>query len=319
MAKTPTLKDYAQEYATLWDTMEIVRDAKVIESTAAKIIKFRAQYEEVEAVTNVPWYVVGIMDMREGGGGCCTHLHNGDSLKKPTVSVPAKRPKGNGPFTWQESACDALRLKGYDKIDAWTVEQMAFAFERYNGFGYRKKDINIPSPYLWGGTNHQTKGKYIADHVFSKTVLDPQIGCMPLLRHIAEKCDIELASQFGATAGASESSPASNRKAEAKPVGTVVAENAGAILKTVTGVAAVGGAAVSQTAPAPESKKPAPTAKEIIAKGQDVKAITEQARDLSVFGRDFVKVVTGDWMIGGLLALGVLVFAFPKIREKLSA
>ena len=81
-----------------------------------------------------------------------------------------------------------------------------------------------------------------------------------------------------------------------------------------------GTAAVNQAStPAPESKKPAPTAKEIIAKGQDVKAITEQARDLSMFGRDFVKVITGDWVIGGLLALGVLVFAFPKIREKLSA
>ena len=304
-------KTYAQEYATLWDTMEIVRDASIIEKTASKIIEFRANYEAVEAATNVPWYVVGIMDMREGGGGCCTHLHNGDSLKKQTVNVPAKRPRGNGPFTWQESACDALRMKGFDKIDAWTIETMAFVFERYNGFGYRSKSINIPSPYLWGGTNHQAPGKYVADHTFSKTVVDPQIGCMPLLKTIAAACEIDLVSQYGATMDPSEPSSASNRKAEKKPIATIVKENKELI--AVGATVAGGGTAATQ-----KSEPPKPSAKAAIAKGQEVKTIAEQAKDLGTFGAGFAKWATGEGLVicAGLAAVVAVVVAFPKLREK---
>ena len=201
----------AREYATLWDGMEITRDLAVMEKTVARIIAFRATYEEVERATNVPWYIIGIMDMREGGGGACKHLHNGDSLSRPTRQVPANRPAGTGPFTFVQSACDALKLKNLDKITEWTVERMAYEFERYNGFGYRLYR-KIVSPYLWGGTNHQQRGKYVADGVFSAAVMDPQHGCMPLLKLIADRCEIEIPSQFGAKPGP-ETTPASNSSA----------------------------------------------------------------------------------------------------------
>lgn len=201
----------AREYATLWDTMEITRDQSVMAKTVDRIIAFRAAYEEVEKATGVPWYVVGIMDMREGGGGACRHLHNGDSLKRPTVQVPAHRPPGQGPFTFFQSACDALKIKNLDKITEWNVERMAYEFERYNGFGYRQYR-KIVSPYLWGGTNHQQRGKYVADGKYSTAVMDPQHGCMPLLYLIAKECSILIPSQFRAKPGP-ESTPASNAKA----------------------------------------------------------------------------------------------------------
>lgn len=232
MKKAPKFETISREYASLWDSMEIMRDETVMHKTVERIVACRAAYEEVEKLTGVPWYVVGIMDMREGGGGARKHLHNGDSLKRPTVQVPANRPPGPGPFTFCQSACDALQIKGLDKLKDWSVERMAYEFERYNGFGYRQyRDMR--SPYLWGGTNHQDKGKYIADGKFSKAVMDPQHGCMPLLKIIAETAAIELRSMYGATPDPTQPSPASNSKAEEpskfpnEKTGTIVATTGG--------------------------------------------------------------------------------------------
>lgn len=211
--RPPRFETVSREYATLWDSMEITRDHSVMERTVDRIISCRAAYEEVERLTGVPWYVVGIMDMREGGGGARKHLHNGDSLKRPTVQVPANRPPGRGPFTFCQSACDALQIKGLDKLKDWNVERMAYEFERYNGFGYRLYR-GIRSPYLWGGTCHQERGKYIADGKYSSAVMDSQHGCMPLLKLIADKCDITIKSMYGATPDPTMPSPASNAKAE---------------------------------------------------------------------------------------------------------
>tara|TARA_R110000868_G_scaffold340674_1_gene601357 strand:- start:3381 stop:4247 length:867 start_codon:yes stop_codon:yes gene_type:complete len=214
MTKTaPKFETISREYASLWDSMEITRDESVMHRTVERIVSCRAAYEEVERLTGVPWFVVGIMDMREGGGGARKHLHNGDSLKRPTVQVPAKRPPGPGPFTFCQSACDALQIKGLDKLKDWSVERMAYEFERFNGFGYRQYR-GIRSPYLWGGTNHQEKGKYIADGKYSEAVMDSQHGCMPLLKIIAETCGVSLKSMYGATPDPTLPSPASNSKAE---------------------------------------------------------------------------------------------------------
>ena len=320
------LKTLSPEYATLWDTMEIVRDAAVIEKTVQKIIAFKSKYAAIEAATNVPWYVIGIMDMREGGGGCCTHLHNGDSLKKRTVNEPKNRPTTSaGPFTWQESAIDALQLKRYDKITAWTVEQMAWCFERYNGFGYRAKDKDIPSPYLWGGTNHQAPGKYIADHVFSKTVLDPQIGCMPLLKRIAELEEIELVSAQGATSDPTESSPASNRKAEKKPVikqiSDAVKDNKEVVTTVVVGTGAAGAKVAKDAATTPDAPQAKPAITERTAKAiEDAKRVQGQVNegiDMAKWAGGFFSFKTGVpiGFVGiGLGALLVGAVAYKKMR-----
>src|SRR6185295_802829 len=76
----------------------------------------------------------------------------------------------------------ALSYEGLDKVaraGSWSVEQACFVLERYNGFGYRNRGLR--SPYLWGGTNLQQPGKYVADGRFDATVIDRQPGCMPLL------------------------------------------------------------------------------------------------------------------------------------------
>jgi len=203
----------AREYATLWDNMEVTRLHKSIERTADRIIENRARYEVIEASTGVPWFVVGIIHSLETGLRFDRHLHNGDPLTARTKLVPAGRPLGQAPFTFEQSCQDALCMKAYDKIAAWPVERIAWALENYNGWGYRRYR-KILSPYLWSGSNHYLAGKYVADGKWSATAVSSQSGGMPLIKTIAAKCDdVKIVSMFAATPDSEEPSPASNASA----------------------------------------------------------------------------------------------------------
>lgn len=204
----------SREYATLWDSMEIVRLEASIRKTAERIVAARDRYEAVQAITNVPWFVVGIIHAMETGLRFDRHLHNGDPLTKRTRLVPAGRPLGNGPFTFEQSCQDALCMKAYDKLPDWTIERICWALENYNGWGYRRYHKDTLSPYLWSGSNHYSRGKYVADGKWSKTAVSSQSGAMPLLKVISELChDVPLVSMYGATPEPNELSPASNADA----------------------------------------------------------------------------------------------------------
>jgi lysozyme family protein len=183
-----TFEALASEYADLWDTMEIRAERMpAITATARAILKERARYAQIERLTNVPWFVVGIIHAMEAGLRFDRHLHNGDSLAARTWQVPKGRPlTGRAPFTWEESAADALLMKGFDKVPAWTVPRIAYELERYNGWGYRRFHAETLSPYLWSGTRHYTRGKYVADSRWSATAVSAQSGAMALLKRLAE-------------------------------------------------------------------------------------------------------------------------------------
>ena len=146
----------------------------------------KGRYQKVGKALGVPWYVVAIIHSLEASGDFSRHLHNGDPLTARTVHVPAGRPAaGKPPFTWEQSAIDALRLRGLDRWKDWSVPGTLFQLEGYNGFGYRDHHPNVPSPYLWSFTNHYTKGKYVADGRFSATAISQQCGAAPLLKALA--------------------------------------------------------------------------------------------------------------------------------------
>ena len=90
------------------------------------------------------------------------HLHNGDPLTARTVRAP-KGQAGSGapPFTWWESAVDALRGRDLDALSDWPVGAPLDRLERYNGLGYRRR--GLASPDLWSFSGHNQKGKYAAD------------------------------------------------------------------------------------------------------------------------------------------------------------
>ena len=184
-----TYRPRQEVYSMLWDRMAIHRDKlPVIEDRAKDIAANKDKYALVELVTKVPWYFVGIVHSLEANLSFARHLHNGDPLTAQTVNVPAGRPPYHeGPFSWDESACDALEIKKLHQVSSWTIERIAFELERYNGFGYVSKPIY--SPYLWCYTNNYSKGKFVSDGVYNPDAISKQCGGMPLLRVLMAFCD----------------------------------------------------------------------------------------------------------------------------------
>jgi lysozyme family protein len=182
----PTFDALRGEYAALWrDMIPDPQRAPAILARARRMLLGLGEYRGVEAATGVPAAVVAVIHEREAACRFDRHLHNGDPLNARTVHVPAGRPaRGAPPFSWSDSAIDALRYQGLDRVppDQWSVARAAFALEVYNGFGYRNRRLR--SPYLWGATNLQQPGKYVRDGVFDPTVTDTQIGAMPLLQKL---------------------------------------------------------------------------------------------------------------------------------------
>ena len=140
-------------------------------------------YELVQQQIKVPWVFVGIIHGMECGFNFTAHLHNGDKLTARTVQVPKGRPiSGQPPFTWLESALDALRLKKLDQVTDWSVPHMLYLLEGYNGFGYRTR--GLPTPYLWSFSNIYTKGKFVADGRYDPEAVSKQCGAALMIKAV---------------------------------------------------------------------------------------------------------------------------------------
>jgi len=169
--------DYANQFKIMVINPDKTDDVDLI---ITKIRKNEDKYKEVEKLTTVPWHVVAVIHYRESSLSFAGHLHNGDPLTAKTVHVPAGRPLlGKPPFTWVESAVDAMKIKSYHTCSDWSIENTLNLIERYNGLGYKKK--GLPSPYLWSWSNNYKAGKYVADGRFDPDVVDKQCGAAVLL------------------------------------------------------------------------------------------------------------------------------------------
>ncbi len=181
----PTFDERKDAYAHAWHDLVIDADrAGAFDAAARKVIAGRSHYDIITSRTGVPWAVIGLAHLRESDCNFSAHLHNGDSLSAKTRHVPAGRPPGDPPYSFEASACDALHIDGLDKYTWDSVERIAFALETFNGWGYYKH--GLPSAYLWAGTNQYRGGKYVADNVFDRNARDRQLGTMGVLKRIAE-------------------------------------------------------------------------------------------------------------------------------------
>lgn len=192
-----TFAQSAAGYRNLWSRMTIksnwVGNADYV---AKQILKNRERYKAIEAETGVPWFMVGAIHSLECGLRFDRHLHNGDSLKRRTYRVPAGRPRsGSPPFTFEESAIDALTMAPHSlhKVREWPIERIAYELERYNGWGYTGKGVN--SPYLWSGSNLYSRGKYVADGKWSSSAVSQQTGALVIIKRLAE-VDAEVATRI---------------------------------------------------------------------------------------------------------------------------
>jgi len=171
-------------YADQWNRM-VIKPARYaeLEQDARRIIAHKDRYLKIQEATGVPWYLVGLIHLREADGDFSAYLGNGDPLSHPTRHVP----KNRGPFpSFEAGAIDALKLDKLSDVHDWRLEKMLYYSELFNGTGYDMR--GLPAPYVWGGTNIQRPGKYVKDGPggWRANVWDTQPGVAPVLQIISK-------------------------------------------------------------------------------------------------------------------------------------
>jgi lysozyme family protein len=176
--------DIWPKYAGYWDKMVINPPIQEFTTGAQFAVDHKDTYQALESKTGVPWAMLACIHRRESNADFSTYLGNGQLLSRITTLVP----KGRGPFTGPDAfingGVDAIDAEGWGTITDWRLEKQLYYMMLFNGPGYELR--GLPSPYIWGHTNIQRPGKYVADGVFNSSVMDTQPGCAPLLQTIAK-------------------------------------------------------------------------------------------------------------------------------------
>lgn len=139
-------------------------------------------YRAIELDTTVPWWVIAVIHERESGQDWNANIAQGDPWNRVSWHVP----KGRGPFhSFHDAAVDALTKCApfAAKWKNWTAGGSLTLLELYNGLGYENYHHEA-SPYIWGATNQEQWGKYIADGVWSHVVWDTQLGAAAMLKQM---------------------------------------------------------------------------------------------------------------------------------------
>jgi lysozyme family protein len=238
----PTFEDLRAEYITLWESaVPRVDKAKDVDATAKKILANRGRYEYIASKSGVPWYLVGAIHAMESSCNFDTHLHCGDPLTARTRNVPKGHPRtGKPPFTWEFSALDALRLKNLQLVTDWSIPRICFELERYNGWGYRQYHPGTLSPYLWSGTSHYTKGKYVSDGKWSPSAVSGQSGAIAILMRLAKLDKSITFTHFDTTPGEEKPSKVAVVKDKVKEAAKRAGEAAGNSARSFDGLVKIG-------------------------------------------------------------------------------
>ena len=156
--------------------------------SANKIEKNGPRYVKVQDNVGVPWHIISVLHNMEASLRFDKHIQNGNPLTKRTYWVPKGRPKtGKPPFTWEYSAADALRYDKLHLVKDWSVHHMLYTIERYNGTGYLRYHKDVPTPYLWSGSQHYVRGKYVSDGKWSSTAVSKQVGAAVILKELVNR------------------------------------------------------------------------------------------------------------------------------------
>jgi len=186
--------DTRLDVLALWNACLVRPECvNIVDEMAAKIMGFKTQYyDPAAAQSGLPWYMIGVIDMREEDFDHGCYLGNGDPLDRVTVDVP----RGRGPFaSWAAGAADALTMDGFN-VSAnghWDIVTVLKKLEQYNGIGYAKR--GLPSPYVWALTNQQVAGKYVSDGQWSSSTWDTQPGCAAVLLTLKTNYAVDLQEQ----------------------------------------------------------------------------------------------------------------------------
>jgi lysozyme family protein len=170
-AKTTSWEALEPDYEKMLDTVEIRDEWKGrVTQAANRLISNSDRYLTVQTATGVDWELIAAIHEREAGGSFNLDLREGGRIRAAT---------------WEADAINALLEQGVVQLfadnpkDNVKEEFAVWIAERWNGFGYRWNGYG-PSPYLWSGTNHYTIGKYSSDGHYDPSLVDKQIGFVPL-------------------------------------------------------------------------------------------------------------------------------------------
>jgi lysozyme family protein len=179
--------------AALWQKANILpARAEEVHRVAARLTDSAAKerYQLISKSTNVPWWVIAVIHERESDQDFDTQLAQGDPLDAPSKHVP----RGRGPFFDHESdppGQDAFYRAALDALENcppypakwkdWTVGGTLTLLELYNGTGYDDYH-HENTPYDWGATDQEQKGKYTGDGQFNPSAWDTQVGCAAMLK-----------------------------------------------------------------------------------------------------------------------------------------
>lgn len=158
----------------------------VVDRKVGTIIANKYRYVEVAhrfVNPGLKWWLVALIHEMECSQNFNCYLGNGQPLNKKTTIVPV----GRGPFeSFADGAVDALTLQGADRITDWSIDNVLYFLEGYNGYGYTKYH-NINSPYLWSGSNHYSCGKYVSDGKYDPSAVSHQIGIALLMKRLLSR------------------------------------------------------------------------------------------------------------------------------------
>lgn len=104
-------QEYKAGYETNWQNMQIrPGSAGQAKQQAARLLKNKGIYQQIEAITHVPYYFIGLCHDRESNFDLNTYLGNGQALDRVTTIVPKGRGPFLGPNAFVDGAVDALRI-----------------------------------------------------------------------------------------------------------------------------------------------------------------------------------------------------------------
>lgn len=195
---TPTYSALAPEYREQFACCAAQPGSRG-EPEAALLLTHRERYQAFAATfpNQIPWFAIALIHLMEADANFGCHLHNGDPLSRRTVHEPAGRPPGQPPFTWEESARDALTQARWHLVPTaqWAeAAGLLYQLEAYNGWGPRLYH-HARTAYLWAGSNLEQPGKYVADGLWNPTATSRQTGAAVVLKHLVASRAVTFQSQ----------------------------------------------------------------------------------------------------------------------------
>lgn len=175
--------ELSADYNSRWRAM-IVRPDRLaqVDSIARRMASRRDRYERVTGPFGVPWWWLAAVHELEHSGRFTTSMVITDP-----IDVPPGQPVPSATIDdaqWDDTARALLRARGLASWQDWSVAGACYQWERYNGFGYREREV--PSPYLWSFSNQYVSGKFVRAGVFSFTTVSQQAGAAVLLRRLVD-------------------------------------------------------------------------------------------------------------------------------------